>query len=271
MGQRTQIIHIIQDHKGELRQVDLFHNQWGFGKVMPLALIAYLTNQYNQELPSPSVEPVKGDDGEVMAGEFTPHKNCYKDELSFLTEVANLTQAVRLPFVAWQMDANGGARPNFSNFSNMPYDPDKETLAFYKAQAKALLKSTLGEMASVVQGFDLDNDNGYLILVTTLMPIERWKNSWQIMPLHTSLFIDERGVLQSASKFLAPFKGTKFLSDNAYTNIVAMLENTDMFPHREVMGVLNDDDCQLTTPTNEHEFAPFTPANVLKLFDEKQA
>lgn len=48
MGQRTQILVIRENNKGE-KNVKFYHHQWGFGRVMYLALMDAYMNDYNKE------------------------------------------------------------------------------------------------------------------------------------------------------------------------------------------------------------------------------
>lgn len=48
MGQRTQIIVIKENNKGEVRKT-VWHHQWGFGRIMYLALMSLYISDYNKD------------------------------------------------------------------------------------------------------------------------------------------------------------------------------------------------------------------------------
>ena len=48
MGQRTQIIVIKENNKGEVRKT-VWHHQWGFGRIMYLALMSLYIGDYNKD------------------------------------------------------------------------------------------------------------------------------------------------------------------------------------------------------------------------------
>lgn len=48
MGQRTQILVVRENNKGE-KKTKFYHHQWGFGRVMYLALMDAFMNDYNKE------------------------------------------------------------------------------------------------------------------------------------------------------------------------------------------------------------------------------
>lgn len=48
MGQRTQIIVIKENNKGEVRKT-VWHHQWGFGRIMYLALMSLYIDDYNKD------------------------------------------------------------------------------------------------------------------------------------------------------------------------------------------------------------------------------
>lgn len=48
MGQRTQVLVIKEDNKGN-RKSSFYHHQWGFGRVMYLALMDLVMTDYNKE------------------------------------------------------------------------------------------------------------------------------------------------------------------------------------------------------------------------------
>lgn len=55
MGQRTQVISVIRTDLPNFKKtidVQILHNQWGFGKVMPLLLASKITQLYSVQIPS---------------------------------------------------------------------------------------------------------------------------------------------------------------------------------------------------------------------------
>lgn len=143
MGQRTQVLQII---KTDLPNLDtqlsfgqFVHHQWGFGKVMPLLLLGQLTRLYSTR--------IYGSDNKDPEGYKSETKKMFKSFCDFM-----------------RIDTE-----------NTDYSPCSRSSAYNKKAINACLKATYNELPKVINQFG-DNNDGYMVIVLTIRPDNKFKS-----------------------------------------------------------------------------------------------
>lgn len=147
MGQRTQVLQII---KTDLPNLDtqlsfgqFVHHQWGFGKVMPLLLLGQLTRLYSTR--------IYGSDNKDPEGYKSETKKMFKSFCDFMR----------------------------INTENTDYSPCSRSSAYNKKAINACLKATYNELPKVINQFG-DNNDGYMVIVLTIRPDNKYKSQLDI-------------------------------------------------------------------------------------------
>lgn len=103
MGQRTQIIVIKENNKGEVRKT-VWHHQWGFGRIMYLALMSLYIGDYNKDTWA------KGYDFFNTSFPLIPKLTNVTDEIpKDILEQANVNDLASIRQVIDYCDNNNGA------------------------------------------------------------------------------------------------------------------------------------------------------------------
>ena len=103
MGQRTQIIVIKENNKGEVRKT-VWHHQWGFGRIMYLALMSLYIGDYNKDTWA------KGYDFFNTSFPLIPKLTNVTDEVpKDILEQANVNDLASIRQVIDYCDNNNGA------------------------------------------------------------------------------------------------------------------------------------------------------------------
>lgn len=140
MGQRTQVLQVIKTDlpqlgDNQLVSVQFLHNQWGFGKVMPLLLISQLSKSY-------SLDPVVyGDKSEAVS----------EIQKSFQSICANLNIST----------------DRTSDYSDVFWHESADDIAREKKAIDHILNATYAELPDVINQYG-DNNDGYMVMVFTL-------------------------------------------------------------------------------------------------------
>ena len=147
MGQRTQVLQII---KTDLPNLDtqlsfgqFVHHQWGFGKVMPLLLLGQLTRLYSTR--------IYGSDNKDPEGYKSETKKMFKSFCDFMR----------------------------INTENTDYSPCSCSATYNKKAINACLKATYNELPKVINQFG-DNNDGYMVIVLTIRPDNKYKSQLDI-------------------------------------------------------------------------------------------
>ena len=147
MGQRVQVLQII---KTDLPNLDtqlsfgqFVHHQWGFGKVMPLLLLGQLTRLYSTR--------IYGSDNKDPEGYKSETKKMFKSFCDFMR----------------------------INTENTDYSPCSRSSAYNKKAINACLKATYNELPKVINQFG-DNNDGYMVIVLTIRPDNKYKSQLDI-------------------------------------------------------------------------------------------
>lgn len=163
MGQRTQVLQVIKTDLPVLGDNQLVlgqfvHNQWGFGKVMPLLLISQLTKLYSMQLRLN--HKGEGNDNEI-------------NEIQALFD--SVCQSLKI---------NTGMTSDYSPI----YGSDAEDLAEEQRDIATIMEATYDELPSVINGYG-DNNEGYMVMVFTIRPHSSQYN-WNLSVAVETAFIN---------------------------------------------------------------------------------